>query len=94
MNLLDSGSTSRTGKSKHLAICPMTWLLTWDAYSSVFRHFDSDNSGTIEANELANALRQFGYNLSPQLINLVATKYCESHECLIMTTDSMDVCCA
>jgi Ca2+-binding EF-hand superfamily protein len=49
---------------------------------SVFRHFDSDNSGTIEGHELANALRQFGYNLSPQLINLIATKYCELPELL------------
>ncbi|KAF8604622.1 EF-hand [Ceratobasidium sp. AG-I] len=44
-------------------------------WQNVFRHFDADNSGSIEGPELASALRQFGYNLSPQLINLIATKY-------------------
>ncbi|KAG8704068.1 hypothetical protein FRC08_002475 [Ceratobasidium sp. 394] len=44
-------------------------------WQNVFRHFDSDDSGSIEGHELANALRQFGYNLSPQLIGLIATKY-------------------
>ncbi|KAF8466516.1 hypothetical protein JB92DRAFT_3086221 [Gautieria morchelliformis] len=42
---------------------------------SVFRHFDSDRSGSIDGPELANALRQFGYNLSPQLLSLVEKKY-------------------
>ncbi|KAG9122146.1 hypothetical protein FRC07_001607 [Ceratobasidium sp. 392] len=47
-------------------------------WQNVFRHFDSDNSGSIEGHELANALRQFGYNLSPQLISLIATKYSQA----------------
>jgi peflin len=42
---------------------------------SVFRHFDADRSGSIDGAELANALRQFGYNLSPQLLTLVEKKY-------------------
>ncbi|KAG8833409.1 Methionyl-tRNA formyltransferase [Serendipita sp. 399] len=41
----------------------------------VFRHWDTDRSGTIEERELAGALNGFGYNLSPQLINLIANKY-------------------
>ncbi|KZS87015.1 EF-hand [Sistotremastrum niveocremeum HHB9708] len=42
---------------------------------SVFRHFDADRSGSIDGQELANALQQFGYNLSPQLLDLISRKY-------------------
>ena len=41
-------------------------------------HFDSDHSGSIEGPELSNALNQFGYNLSPQIVRLVVQKYGES----------------
>jgi len=44
-------------------------------WQNVFRHFDRDRSGTIEGHELASALQNFGYALSPQLINLVQQKY-------------------
>jgi Ca2+-binding EF-hand superfamily protein len=44
-------------------------------WQNVFRHFDADRSGSIDGQELSNALRQFGYNLSPQLLTLVEKKY-------------------
>lgn len=44
-------------------------------WQGVFRHFDADRSGSIEGSELSNALRQFGYNLSPPLLQLVLAKY-------------------
>jgi len=44
-------------------------------WQNVFRHFDRDRSGSIDRNELRDALSQFGYNLSPQLIGLVQAKY-------------------
>lgn len=44
-------------------------------WQNVFRHFDRDRSGSIDRNELRDALRQFGYNLSPPLIELVQAKY-------------------
>jgi len=44
-------------------------------WQSVFRHFDRDQSGSIEGPELHEALKQFGYNLSPQLLLLVEKKY-------------------
>ncbi|ESK91423.1 hypothetical protein Moror_2696 [Moniliophthora roreri MCA 2997] len=44
-------------------------------WQNVFRHFDQDRSGSIDGAELANALAQFGYNLSPQLLDLVQKKY-------------------
>ncbi|KAG8821566.1 hypothetical protein FRC17_009784 [Serendipita sp. 399] len=42
---------------------------------NVFRHFDRDRSGSIEGEELKAALSQFGYNLNPQLLQLLERKY-------------------
>ncbi|KAJ7582613.1 hypothetical protein C8J56DRAFT_955252 [Mycena floridula] len=44
-------------------------------WQNVFRHFDRDRSGSIEGAELAEALRSFGYKLSPNLLSLVEHKY-------------------
>ncbi|KIY73045.1 EF-hand [Cylindrobasidium torrendii FP15055 ss-10] len=44
-------------------------------WQGVFRHFDADRSGSIEGHELSQALSQFGYRLSPQLLSLVQKKY-------------------
>jgi len=44
-------------------------------WQNIFHHFDADRSGSIEGPELTNALRQFGYNLNPQLVQLVVAKY-------------------
>ncbi|KAG7452834.1 EF-hand [Guyanagaster necrorhizus] len=44
-------------------------------WQNVFRHFDRDRSGSIEGRELAEALRNFGYSLSPHLLSLVERKY-------------------
>lgn len=44
-------------------------------WQGVFRHFDRDQSGSIEGRELAEALRSFGYNLSPPLLILIEQKY-------------------
>lgn len=41
----------------------------------MFKHFDQDQSGSIEGGELSQALQQFGYNLSPKLLSLVQRKY-------------------
>ncbi|KAL0580206.1 hypothetical protein V5O48_001799 [Marasmius crinis-equi] len=44
-------------------------------WQNVFRHFDRDRSGSIEGPELAEALRSFGYNLSPNLLQMIQHKY-------------------
>ena len=46
-------------------------------WQNVFKHFDRDRSGSIDGKELAAALKQFGYNLSPQILGLVERKYGE-----------------
>jgi Ca2+-binding EF-hand superfamily protein len=44
-------------------------------WQNVFRHFDKDRSGSIEGRELAEALRSFGYHLSPPILQLIEQKY-------------------
>lgn len=44
-------------------------------WQNVYRHFDRDRSGTIDVRELRNALTQFGYNLTPHILNLLERKY-------------------
>jgi hypothetical protein len=44
-------------------------------WQNVFRHFDKDRSGSIDGYELAEALRSFGYNLSPSILTLIEQKY-------------------
>ncbi|CCM01023.1 uncharacterized protein FIBRA_03071 [Fibroporia radiculosa] len=44
-------------------------------WQGVYRHFDRDRSGTIDTQELRDALTQFGYNLSPRLLAMVEKKY-------------------
>ncbi|KAF8516909.1 hypothetical protein BU17DRAFT_92271 [Hysterangium stoloniferum] len=44
-------------------------------WQNVFKNFDRDGSGTIDGQELATALRSFGYNLSPFILSLIEQKY-------------------
>lgn len=44
-------------------------------WQNVFRHFDRDRSGSIEGRELSEALKSFGYGLSPSLLTLIEHKY-------------------
>lgn len=48
-------------------------------WQGVFLHFDRDRSGTIDGQELQQALNQFGFRLSPQLLNLLERKYGAVH---------------
>jgi len=47
-------------------------------WQNVFRHFDRDRSGSIDGREMSDALRSFGYNLSPNLLTLLQLKYLAS----------------
>ena len=48
------------------------YIVDWQ---QAFKYFDRDGSGTIDGHELANALRNFGYNLSPMLMSMLEQKY-------------------
>ncbi|KAI0264095.1 hypothetical protein BC834DRAFT_970845 [Gloeopeniophorella convolvens] len=70
MNIFDTDRSGTIGFNEFAGL----WKYIKD-WQGVFRHFDRDNSGSIDGRELQDALRQFGYNLSPQLLSLVERKY-------------------
>jgi len=70
MNIFDTDRNGSIGFQEFSGL----WKYISD-WQNVFRHFDRDRSGSIEGNELAEALRSFGYNLSPPLLMLVEQKY-------------------
>ncbi|CAK9823074.1 pef1 [Anthophora retusa] len=63
-----------------------------NAWLSVFRGFDHDNSGNIQENELSAALTQMGYRLSPEFISFLIKKSDPiGHSCI--TVDQFIVLC-
>ncbi|KAJ2320741.1 hypothetical protein IWW52_001180 [Coemansia sp. RSA 2704] len=44
-------------------------------WKKCFRRFDADNSGTIDRNELFQALSAFGFRVSQQVVDLLLRKY-------------------
>ncbi|KAG8964371.1 hypothetical protein FRC03_001855 [Tulasnella sp. 419] len=70
MGLFDTDRSGTIGFHEFVGL--WKYIAEWQ---KVFRHFDQDQSGSIDGAELANALRQFGYNLSPQLLSLLEQKY-------------------
>jgi len=70
MTMFDTDRSGTIGFSEFAGL--WKYIKEWQG---VFRHFDRDRSGTIDGGELTQALQQFGYNLSPQLLNLVLRKY-------------------
>ena len=70
MNIFDTDRSGTIGFNEFSGL----WKYIKD-WQGVFRHFDRDNSGSIDGGELSEALRQFGYNLSPNLLSLLERKY-------------------
>ncbi|XP_038653301.1 peflin [Scyliorhinus canicula] len=46
-------------------------------WRNMFQQFDRDRSGTINPQELQQALSQMGYNLSPQFVQFLTTRYAQ-----------------
>ncbi|KAI0035734.1 EF-hand, partial [Vararia minispora EC-137] len=70
MNIFDTDRSGTIGFAEFSGL----WKYITD-WQGVFRHFDKDRSGSIDGYELAEALRSFGYNLSPSLLTLIEQKY-------------------
>jgi len=70
MSIFDTDRSGTIGFSEFSGL----WKYIKD-WQGVFKHFDRDRSGSIDGRELHEALRQFGYNLSPQLLDLLQKKY-------------------
>ncbi|GBE80827.1 hypothetical protein BKA93DRAFT_779944 [Sparassis latifolia] len=70
MTIFDTDRSGSVGYNEFAGL----WKYIKD-WQHVFKHFDRDRSGSIDKRELQDALRQFGYNLSPPLLGLVERKY-------------------
>jgi len=70
MNIFDTDRSGTIGFQEFSGL----WKYISD-WQNVFRHFDRDRSGSIDGRELADALKSFGYTLSPSLIMMVEQKY-------------------
>jgi Ca2+-binding EF-hand superfamily protein len=73
MSIFDTDRSGTIGFNEFAGL----WKYIKD-WQNVFRHFDRDRSGSIDGGELREALQQFGYQLSPQLLDLVQRKYASS----------------
>ena len=67
------------------------WKYVTD-WQNCFRSFDRDNSGTIDRNELKQALESFGYRLSEQFYYVLIKKFDRSGRGVI-TFDDFIQCC-
>ncbi|KAF8136147.1 EF-hand [Boletus edulis] len=70
VNMFDTNRTGTIGFNEFSRL--WQYISEWQR---VFKHFDRDHSGTIERRELSDALRNFGYDLSPSLLTLIEYKY-------------------
>ncbi|RPD66020.1 EF-hand [Lentinus tigrinus ALCF2SS1-7] len=73
MSIFDTDRSGTIGFNEFAGL----WKYIQD-WQNVFRHFDRDRSGSIDGAELSEALRSFGYNLSPILLSLLEQKYVAS----------------
>jgi len=70
MNIFDSNRDDRICFVEFASLCD--YLVDWQR---VFHKFDPDHSGTIDRAELQNALTDFGYTVTPQLLNILQRRY-------------------
>ncbi|KAJ7776045.1 hypothetical protein DFH07DRAFT_936980 [Mycena maculata] len=70
MNMFDTDRSGKIGFNEFHGL--WKYIEDWQA---IFKHFDQDNSGTINERELGGALAKFGFNLQPHSVKLVLHKY-------------------
>jgi Ca2+-binding EF-hand superfamily protein len=63
-----------------------------DDWQKCFRSFDKDNSGSIDRNELKNALTAFGYRLSDRFYDLVIKKFDRHGKGTVAFDDFIQAC--
>ncbi|KAF9273954.1 Alpha-1 3/1 6-mannosyltransferase alg-2 [Linnemannia elongata] len=70
MNMFDRDGSGSISFNEFIGL--WNYIEKWKA---CFQNYDLDGSGTIDAHELKQALRGFGYNLSDSTVQMVVTKY-------------------
>jgi Ca2+-binding EF-hand superfamily protein len=70
MNMFDTDNSGTIGFNEFAAL----WKYIED-WKQCFQSFDVDRSGTIDQQELSQALHRFGYNISPELVQLMIRKF-------------------
>ncbi|XP_066917170.1 programmed cell death protein 6-like isoform X3 [Clytia hemisphaerica] len=69
------------------------WKYVTD-WQQCFRGFDRDNSGSIDKNELKQALTSFGYRLSDKFYDILVKKFDRSNRGSITFDDFIQCCVA
>ncbi|XP_054637911.1 sorcin [Dunckerocampus dactyliophorus] len=85
INMLDRDMSSTMGFTEFREL--------WQALSgwkSSFLSYDRDQSGTVEAHEMHQALSSMGYNLSPHAMNAIMKRYSTSGR---ISFDDFVCCC-
>lgn len=77
MNLFDVNNDGRIGFNEFAGL----WKYIED-WKRCFQSFDTDRSGTIDRNEMKQALLTFGYNLNDRMIDMMITRYDKHGECV------------
>jgi len=72
INMLDRDYSGQMGFNEFKEL----WS-SLNQWKTSFMQFDRDRSGTVEPHELHQAIQSFGYNLSPQALNIVVKRYAD-----------------
>lgn len=67
------------------------WQYVTD-WQKTFRSYDTDNSGSIDKNELKTALTSFGYRLPDRIYNMLMKKFDRSDRGSILFDDFIQCC--
>jgi len=67
------------------------WKYVTD-WQNTFRQYDRDNSGSIDKNELKNALTSFGYRLSDGFYNMLVRKFDRQNRGTVAFDDFIQCC--
>uniref|UniRef100_A0A8C5XNC3 Calpain 3 n=1 Tax=Microcebus murinus TaxID=30608 RepID=A0A8C5XNC3_MICMU len=60
------------------------------AWQKIFKHYDTDQSGTINSYEMRNAVNDAGFHLNSQLYDIITMRYADRH--MNIDFDSF-ICC-
>nr|XP_054954293.1 calpain-3 isoform X5 [Pan paniscus] len=60
------------------------------AWQKIFKHYDTDQSGTINSYEMRNAVNDAGFHLNNQLYDIITMRYADKH--MNIDFDSF-ICC-